>query len=64
MILKLLLPLISKESESWRTEHHEEAAIFKLYSLGIVTNRDEWAYDDDRIRPAKKIRFFCDAYER
>ena len=41
----------------------QEKAIFKLYSLGIVTNRDDWAYDDNRDSLAKKIRYFCQAFQ-
>jgi predicted helicase len=58
----LFLPLVTKEAKA-ANRASQERAIFKLYSLGIVTNRDDWAYDDDRSGIAKKIKFFCDAYE-
>jgi predicted helicase len=38
-----LLPISSRETKS-TTWQSGERAIFKQYSLGIVTNRDEWAY--------------------
>jgi predicted helicase len=58
----LFLPLVTKEAKA-ANRASQERAIFKLYSLGIVTNRDDWAYDDDRSVIARKIKFFCDAYE-
>jgi predicted helicase len=60
---EMLLPLISK-SAKLAVRASAEHSIFKMYSLGIVTNRDDWAYDDDRTALVKKIKFFCDAYER
>ena len=39
-----LLPLASKETKAAKTGAGERA-IFKLYSLGVVTARDEWVYD-------------------
>src|SRR5207244_10733935 len=56
---EMLLPLVSK-SAKLALRASEEQSIFKLYSLGIVTNRDDWAYDDDRASLSKKIKFFCD----
>ena len=58
----LLVPIATKESKAAK-KPSQETAIFKLYSLGIVTNRDDWAYDDDRDALARKIRHFCDAYK-
>jgi predicted helicase len=56
-----LLPLFSKESKL-AGRQSQEKTVFKLYSLGIVTNRDDWAYSDDRDALADKIREFCGAY--
>lgn len=39
-----------------------QQAIFKLYSLGVVTNRDEWVYGHDAKDVAAKVRFLIDAY--
>src|SRR5665647_656058 len=39
-----LLPLASKETKAAKTAGKEKA-IFKLFSLGVVTARDEWVYD-------------------
>jgi predicted helicase len=57
-----LLPLVNKKTKL-SVKVSDENSIFKLYSLGIVTNRDDWAYDDDDRSLAKKIKFFCNAYE-
>jgi predicted helicase len=56
------IPIADKETKSAGVAGQEQS-IFKLYSLGVVTNRDEWAYDDDPVSLAKKIRFFCERFE-
>jgi predicted helicase len=37
-------------------------AIFKLFSLGIATNRDDWVYERDPENLAKKVRYFVDTF--
>ena len=39
-------------------------AIFELYSLGVVTNRDEWVYDLSQDNVENKIRYLIDAYNK
>ncbi len=39
-----LLPLANKETKLAKSQK-EERAVFKLFSLGVSTNRDEWVYD-------------------
>ena len=39
-------------------------AIFNLFSLGVVTNRDEWVYADTEDEIAEKIELFVDIYNR
>ncbi|HEY5998345.1 MAG TPA: type ISP restriction/modification enzyme [bacterium] len=56
-----LLPIASKETKAAK-KPSQERAIFKLYSLGVVTNRDEWVYDDDPGALESKVRFLIDAY--
>lgn len=56
-----LLPLASKETKAAKTAG-KERAIFKLFSLGVVTNRDEWVYDDDTEALGVKVRFLIDTY--
>lgn len=38
-------------------------AIFELFSLGTVTNRDEWVYDFNKNDLVKKVEFFCGIYK-
>lgn len=42
----------------------EQKAIFKLFSLGIATNRDDWAYDFDKGQLEKKIKYFLKIYNK
>ncbi len=37
-------------------------AIFQLFSLGIVTNRDDWLYDEDKKAVAQKVEYFVDRF--
>lgn len=56
-----LMPIASKETKAAR-KPSQERAIFKLFSLGVVTNRDEWAYDDSQASLESKMRFLIGAY--
>ena len=40
----------------------EQKAIFKLFTLGVSTNRDNWAYDFDKEQLEKKIKHFLKIY--
>ncbi len=40
----------------------DQNAIFKLYSLGVSTNRDEWVFDLDLGILEKKMRYFIDTF--
>jgi predicted helicase len=40
----------------------ETSAIFSLYSLGVVTNRDEWVYGYDGISVRAKVRHLIEIY--
>ena len=53
-----LLPLGDKEVKLGRSK----AAVFQLFSLGVVTARDEWVYDDDKEKLEDKINFLIDNY--
>ncbi|REJ55171.1 MAG: DNA methyltransferase [Microcystis wesenbergii TW10] len=55
-----LLPLIDKEVKSGKSEK----AVFKLFSLGIDTHRDEWVYDFSRDNLETKIKFLVDIYQK
>ncbi|MDB9406240.1 N-6 DNA methylase [Microcystis sp. CS-574] len=55
-----LLPLIDKDVKSGKSEK----AVFKLFSRGIGTYRDEWVYDFSRDKLEAKMMFFVDVYQR
>jgi len=56
-----LIPLATKESKLIGNLK-EPKAIFKLFSLGVVTARDEWVYDVDSSNLENKVRFLIDIY--
>ena len=56
-----LLPLCSKEVKAGKRGRTN--AIFRLFSLGNASHRDEWAYDRSREHLAKKIQYFIQGYE-
>jgi len=48
-----LLPLASKETKAAKSAA-KERAIFKTFSLGVSTNRDEWVTDPSKVSLEKK----------
>lgn len=56
-----LIPLANKETKAAKTAG-KERAIFKLFSLGIVTNRDDWLYDTSESSLTAKVKFFIKIY--
>ena len=58
-----LLPLANKETKAAKTGG-KERAIFKLYTLGASTNRDEWVYDEASVPLLEKARWQLDAYNQ
>ncbi|MDE2843547.1 MAG: N-6 DNA methylase, partial [Chloroflexota bacterium] len=57
-----LLPLANRETKlAKRVE--DEGAVFGLYSMGVVTNRDEWVYDFNHAHLGSKVRAFINEYE-
>ncbi len=55
------IPLASKEIKLG-TGHERQQAIFKLFSLGVITARDEWVYSDNQQTLESKVNFLIDAY--
>jgi predicted helicase len=53
-----LLPLIDKKTRDSTTEK----TVFKFYSNGIKSNRDEWVYDISGNNLSAKIVFFINLY--
>lgn len=53
-----LLPLIDRQTKLGKNSN----ALFKLYSLGIATGRDEWVYDFNEKSIEQKMSFFIKNY--
>jgi predicted helicase len=58
-----MIPVADKRTKAAKART-QERAIFKLYSLGIVTNRDEWAYDFSKPSLADKIELFASTFNK
>ena len=57
--------LINKEvKNSNNLSQIQETAIFKLYSLGVATNRDKWVYDINKKNLEKKVKKFIEIYHQ
>ena len=57
-----LIPLADRQTKLAKYSEAEQA-IFGLYSLGILTARDEWTFDIDIAVLSSKVKFFCEAYQ-
>ncbi len=57
-----LAPLANRETKLAK-RLVEEHAVFKLYSMGAVTNRDEWVYDFNSQMLTAKVHTFIRRYE-
>ncbi len=57
-----LLPIINRQTRNAKSVS-DETAIFKLYSLGLESKRDEWVLDFEERNLASKVNFFVNAYE-
>jgi predicted helicase len=55
-----LIPLVSKEAKTSK----DERVIFKLFSRGVATQRDEWVYDFSKSELEQKIKFFVGEYSK
>ena len=55
-----LLPLIDKEVK----RETSQKAVFKLFSSGLKTQRDEWVYDFSRETLDSKVKFLIDVYQK
>ncbi|MFH1795077.1 MAG: type ISP restriction/modification enzyme [Pseudomonadota bacterium] len=56
------IPLASKSAKANKTGAKNQA-IFRLFSSGLKTQRDEWVYDVSRDALEAKMRYFVDVYE-
>lgn len=55
-----LLSLCSKNAKLGRGNE----TLFELFSLGVVTARDEWVYDNDKSVLSKKVNYLIDVYNK
>lgn len=53
-----LIPVVDKDVKSGKREN----AIFKLFSRGIATQRDEWVFDFDKKNLEAKAKFLSDKF--
>jgi predicted helicase len=58
-----LLTLASKETKLAKTQKDEQA-LFKLFSLGVVTARDEWVYGESVEIVEAKVRYLIEVYNK
>jgi predicted helicase len=56
-----LLPVASKDVKLSKGKIGEKA-IFKLFSLGVITARDEWVYDHTEENLEQKVEFLIEVY--
>lgn len=56
-----LVCLANKDTKLAKRET-DENAMFKLFSLGVLTTRDEWVYGFDVSGLRKKVKYFCNLY--
>jgi predicted helicase len=57
-----LIPVADKKTKSAKTSS-QERAIFRLFSLGVVTNRDDWVYSFNRVDLIQKINYLLNEYK-
>ena len=57
-----LTPLCDRQTKLAKSLADEDS-VFRLYSMGVVTNRDEWVYDVDAAHLGKKVRALIGEYE-
>jgi predicted helicase len=53
-----LLPIADKAVKQGKSKK----ALFELFSLGVVTNRDEWVYDFDAAQLNEKLAYFKNTF--
>ena len=58
-----MIPVANKETKLTKL-NEKDNSIFKLFSLGVVTARDEWVYDDNQKVLEQKIEFLIESYNK
>ena len=56
-----MVPVVKKSAKT-AAIRSQETAIFKLFSLGVSTSRDEWVYGSSTAEVSEKATFLIDAY--
>lgn len=51
-------------SKSTKLGKGRDSAIFKLFSLGVVTNRDDWVYGNTDAETKERVNWFVNEYTR
>ena len=57
-----LLPVLSKEAKAAKRQS-DERAVFRRFTLGVVTNRDDWVYGESDTVVEAKVRSLIEDYE-
>jgi predicted helicase len=57
-----LVPVASKETKFTKSAA-QARAIFKMFSLGVATNRDDWVYSLDKDSVRERIRKFIEIFD-
>jgi predicted helicase len=57
----LMIPIADKKTKGARTRGQEKA-VFRLFSFGLVTNRDDWMFDRSDDALIDKTRYLVDRY--
>jgi len=58
-----LIPIALKATKASK-KILDKHVIFKMFSLGVVTNRDDWVYDFSEENLAKKVKYFISEYNK
>lgn len=58
-----LIPLADRETK-FSKNRIEERAIFQLFTLGVITARDEWVYAESETALAPKVRYLINIYNQ
>jgi predicted helicase len=58
-----LIPIANQATKVAKTKA-EECAIFKVFSIGVSTNRDEWVVAPSEIDLQNKMKFFSDFFNQ
>ena len=58
-----LIPLVNKQTKLAKKKKDENALV-KLFTLGTVSNRDDWVYSFDIDDLTKKVSFFIETFNK